>query len=167
MLMIFRKQSTSGSLSAVLIISGVLLVVGVTFLMVFLPRILWPTTTLRLGDGVFNTRLALNNDNREKGLSGVEKLNSDQALLMAYPSDGEWGIWMKDMLFPIDIVWLDNDKRVIYIVKNVSPDEGVSITRKPNAPAKYVVELPAGTVDNKSISVNKVAIFQLNLDDIE
>lgn len=155
----------SGNLSTTIIISGVLLVVGVTFLMVVSPNTLKPATNLRLGDGVFHTALALNDGERTKGLSSVGKLDPDQALLMAFPSEDKWGIWMKDMNFPIDIVWLNSEKKIINIVKNASTND-YPMTYTPKTLAKYVIELPAGTIDSKSIAMNNTAIFQINPKDI-
>ncbi|HUC96575.1 MAG TPA: DUF192 domain-containing protein, partial [Candidatus Saccharimonadales bacterium] len=121
--MIFHRQSMSGNLSTTLIISGVVLVIGITFLLVFLPILTKPETKLWLGDGIFNIDIASTQGSREKGLSGRSDLPVDQALLMVFPNEGEWGIWMKDMNFPIDIVWLNKDKQVVYIVKNASFDD--------------------------------------------
>jgi len=165
MLMIFSRQLMSDNLSTTLIISGVFLVVGVMFLMVVLQNTLKLATNLRLGDGVFRTTLALNDGERTKGLSSVGKLDSDQALLMAFPSEGKWGVWMKDMNFPIDIVWLNSDKKIIGIVKN-APTDDYPMTYTPKTLAKYVIELPAGTIDSKSIAMNNTAIFQINSGDI-
>jgi uncharacterized membrane protein (UPF0127 family) len=57
---------------------------------------------------------------------------------------------MKGMLFSIDMIWLNSDKEVIYIQKNVSPDtypKGFA----PNGDALYVLELKAGTADRLDI----------------
>lgn len=153
------------NLPAILIISSVLIFIAYTFLIVILPNMLKPETQLWLGDGIFRTDLALDNDARTKGLSGVSALDHDQALLMAFPSNDRWGIWMKDMDISIDIVWLDSEKRVISILKNATP--GSLDIKKPNQAARYVVELPAGTVDSKSINIKEMAIFEISKSDIK
>jgi uncharacterized membrane protein (UPF0127 family) len=152
----------SGNLSTTLIISGVVLIVGFTFLTVFLPMITRPQTKLWLGDGIYNIKIASTEASRTKGLSGQTDLASDQALLMVFPKEDYWGIWMKDMNFPIDIVWLNKAKQVIYIVKNAPIDDQTTIYQ-PKSPALYVVELPAGTTTSESISLNKFASFQGNI----
>lgn len=151
----------SGNLSTTLIISGVVLVVGITFLMVFLPLLFKPESKLFIGDGVFRTEVALNNASREMGLSGRSEFGVDQALLMVFPNESKWGIWMKKMNFPIDIVWLNKEKKVVYIKKSAPFDDQTTIY-KPEKSALYVVELPAGTTTKKSIAIGKVAIFQVN-----
>ncbi len=150
----------SGNQSTTLIISGVVLAIGVTFLLVFLPMLTRPEANLWLGDGIFKINVALTGASREKGLSGKTELDADHALLMVFPNESKWGVWMKKMNFPIDVVWLDKGKKVVSIVKNFSPDD--TITRYPISSALYVVELPAGTADAKVISTGKVAIFQID-----
>jgi len=125
------------------------------------------TTTLRLGDGLFRARIASNDNTRANGLSGVTEMDADQALLMAYPDEDKWGIWMKDMKISIDIVWLNSDKKVVHIVKHASPEDSTLKTYVPKVPALYVVELPAGTVDKKMITTDSTAVFQINNADIK
>jgi hypothetical protein len=153
----------SGNLSTTLIISGVILAIGVTFLLVFLPMLTKPETDLWLGDGIFKINIASTKDSRERGLSGKSELGPDKALLMVFPSEDKWGIWMKDMNFPIDIIWLNKDKQVVYIVKNAPFDDQTTIY-KPEKPALYVVELPAGATVDKSIAIGGMAIFQTNIE---
>jgi len=119
-------------------------------------------TLLTIGDGVFHARLALDGPAREKGLSGVDSLQADEAMIFAFAGDDDWEIWMKDMKIPIDIVWLDKDKKVIYIAKNVSPDGGEDTRFRPKSAARYVIELPAGTVDSKAIVVGRTAVFEID-----
>lgn len=139
------------------IVAIVLLLVGAAAFYIFWPQ-LQPHTTLRLGDGVFTTRVADTEAEREKGLSGTLSLRQDEALLFVYDKDDKWPIWMKDMNYAIDIVWLSKDKEVVYIVKNVQPDnQSSSFVPKHNA--RYVVEFVAGTVDKKTISIGDKAMF--------
>lgn len=128
---------------------------------VLLPQ-LQPHTTLHLGDGVFMAQVAKSQDERDKALSGTHSLGSDQAMLLMYQSDNKWPISMQYISYPIDIVWLNKDKQVVYIVKNASPDSYPYETFASKEDARYVVELAAGTVDVKSITIGKGAIFDEN-----
>jgi len=150
-----------------LIVAAMIVGIISTFIYVVVPNLPQSTTTLKLGDGVFHARIASNDNTRIKGLSGVSKMAADEALLMAYPNEDKWGIWMKDMKIPIDIVWLNSDKKVIHIVKYASPDDSTLKTYIPKAPALYVVELPAGTVESKMITTDSVATFQIDEADIK
>lgn len=153
---------------------GMKLIVGAVLLAVFAAvyYIVWPnlpqnTTELRLGDGVFKASLATNETSRAKGLSGTSSLSSNQALIMAYPDSSKWGIWMKDMKIPIDAVWLDSAKRVVYIQENIQPEDSDTKTYTPKRNANYVIELPAGTVKNKAISIGAQAIFDISANSVE
>ena len=152
------KYKTRG---AVFIVSGFILVIFSFFALYVVPKMFTPPTKIYIGNGVFDTRLALDNASRERGLSGVNSLGPNEALLMVFEYESDWGVWMKNMKFPIDIVWLDEAKKVVHIVKNASPEYSTDKTFKPNKPAKYVLELPAGTVVSDAINVNSLAIFQL------
>jgi uncharacterized protein len=154
-------MDTHKNFGVVAIIGGALLVILVTFFVSVLPGMLQSTTYLKLGDGVFDAKVVATESGRSKGLAGVTALNANQALLMVFPDQEKWGIWMKDMKIPIDIIWLNSDKKVVYAVTDVSPDISTSEAFSPKLPAKYVVELPAGTVKDKAITTSSVAIFNI------
>lgn len=87
---------------------------------------------------------------RERGLSGRKGLGRDEAMLFAFESPDLVGFWMKDMLFPIDILFLDENLKVISFAKNVSPDSYPE-AYYPESPAKYVIEFNQGTLDKLKI----------------
>jgi uncharacterized membrane protein (UPF0127 family) len=91
----------------------------------------------------------------EKGLSGTNSLPSGQAMVFVFGSDSKWPMWMKDMKYPIDMVWLNGDKQVVYTVKNASPSSYKSDTDAtkftPGTDARYVIELPSGTIEQTGI----------------
>ena len=118
-----------------------------------------PTTEVRLGSGVYHLWVASSEVERVQGLSGVDKLSMNGGLLMKFESDGAWGIWMKDMKVPIDIVWLNKNKEVVYIVKNIHPNTSTDTTYVPKKDARYVIELPAGSVDQAAIKIGIEATF--------
>lgn len=128
--------------------------------------ILWPQlqphATVRIGDGVFAAKVVKTAKEREKGLSGTNELRKDQAMLFVYDKEAKWSIWMKDMNYPIDIVWLDSEKKVVYIVKNAPPESYPYETFTPKQDARYVLELPAGSIGPKSIVIGEDAAFDEN-----
>jgi uncharacterized protein len=88
-----------------------------------------------------------------RGLSGTDNLPNDQAMLFVFPNDDLWGIWMKDMNYPIDIVWLDSDRTVVHTVQNALPSSYPNTTFKPPVPARYVIELSSGTIERTGIKI--------------
>ncbi|OHA92045.1 MAG: hypothetical protein A3J09_00920 [Candidatus Zambryskibacteria bacterium RIFCSPLOWO2_02_FULL_51_21] len=80
---------------------------------------------------------------RTQGLSGRASLPAGTGLLFVFESPGKYGFWMKDMNFPIDIVWLGDGMLPVGIEKNVSPDSYPQVFYPP-VPVRYVLEVNAG-----------------------
>lgn len=148
------------ALSWVLIGFTLLLVAAAAFYVVS-PQ-LQPHVTVKAGDGVYKASIAKTAAERTKGLSNTASLRQDQALLMVYEADGKWPIWMKDMSYPIDIVWIDSAKKVVHIVKNAPPDSYPDEQFSPKKDARYVLELPAGSVAQKNITIDMQTTFDEN-----
>jgi uncharacterized membrane protein (UPF0127 family) len=128
--------------------------------------ILWPQlqthTTLRIGDGVFKTQVAKTSVEREKGLGGTAQIRDDQAMLFVFETDAKWPMWMKDVSYPIDMVWLNKEKKVVYIVKNVPPESYPYEKFVSKDDARFVLELAAGSVARKTITIGTQATFDEN-----
>jgi len=151
--------------SNLIIIAAIVILVALAGVLVIAP-FTQSQTTLQVGRGVFSAQLALNDADREKGLAGVTALPANKALLLAFTSDSKWQIWMKDMKIPIDIVWLNSNKQVVYIVKDAPVSGGTNVIYTPQADARYVAEFATGTVDNDAIKLGQTATFDLNAQEI-
>jgi hypothetical protein len=81
---------------------------------------------------------------REKGLSGRQSIGSNKGMLFDFKQSGDWGIWMKDMNFNIDIAWLVKEGKIVHILANVSPASYPEIFRSEKE-SWYVIEVPAST----------------------
>lgn len=115
-------------------------------------------THIELGGVTVTADIADTEPVRQLGLSGREGLSEDKAMLFVFQDDGEHSFWMKDMLFPIDIIWLSSEKRVVYIAKNATPESFPS-SFVPNVPSRYVIEVAAGFTDRHNISVGTQVSF--------
>ena len=96
-----------------------------------------------VGGSVVWVAVADTETSREKGLSGSEPLGTREGMLFIFDTDGTWGIWMKDMLFSIDIVWVDASGTVVTVARDVAPETYPEVFL-PSSPVRYVLELPAG-----------------------
>lgn len=76
---------------------------------------------------------------------------NDYGMLFVFPKDSKYGFWMKDMLAPIDIFWLDSKGQVIFIAQNVATSTYPNVFY-PTAPARYVLETAAGFAREHSIA---------------
>lgn len=80
---------------------------------------------------------------RVEGLSGRVSVPENRPMLFVFPQDGYWGIWMKDMRVPLDIFWLDDERRVVWVAADVATSTYPRVF-KPPLPARYVLETAAG-----------------------
>lgn len=108
------------------------------------------TRTITLGNHSFEVFLADTADERIAGLSGWQKLEENQGLLFIFPQPTRPNFWMKDMNFPIDLLWLDGNMEIVGIEKNLTPDS-YPRTFSPNQPIKYVLEINAGLTDRLNL----------------
>ncbi len=92
----------------------------------------------------FKTYVANNEPDREKGLSIFKKINSDESMIFIFDTPMRYAFWMKDMKFPIDIVWLDENKKIVDIKSNLSPSTYPEAFT-PEGESLYVMEFRAGT----------------------
>jgi len=104
------------------------------------------TLPLEIKGQLFRASVAVTPEERQQGLSLTSSLGADIAKLFVFDSDDYWGIWMKDMQYAIDIVWLDSQKTVVHIERGVSPDTYPTVFL-PQEPARYVIELQSGVVE--------------------
>jgi uncharacterized membrane protein (UPF0127 family) len=148
------------SSTTVFLVGGIVLIM-IAAAIAFMISNFKPSTEVQLGSGVFNVRLADDETSRQLGLSGVENLGPNEGLLMVFDSDDTWEIWMKDMKIALDIIWLDSNKEVVYSVKNASPELSTDKIFQPNDPARYVLELNAGSIEQYGIKTGGKAEFSL------
>ncbi len=93
------------------------------------------------------------------GLSIVPKLPDHYGMII--PGKHQIGIWMKDMHYPIDIIWLDKDNAIIHIVNDAQPSSYPKTTfRNPaGTEAVNVIELPAGEAQRLELQVGSKVQF--------
>lgn len=78
-----------------------------------------------------------------KGLSGRSSLADNAGMLFVFGQSGVHCFWMKDMRFSIDMVWLNEQLNVVYVVQDARP-ESYPASYCPPTTARYVIEVQAG-----------------------
>lgn len=91
---------------------------------------------------------------RQHGLSDTASLPAGVGMLFVFPAPAVQGFWMKDMQYPLDIVWMDSAMTVVGIASNVMPDTYPQVFYSP-APVQYVLEVNAGYAQMHGIAVGK------------
>jgi uncharacterized membrane protein (UPF0127 family) len=111
---------------------------------------------------IFKTYVANNESDREKGLSILKKINSDESMIFIFDTPMRYAFWMKDMKFPIDIVWLDENKKIVDIKSDVSP-RTYPEAFAPDSESLYVMEFKAGTSKKINIKIGDICNFDFSI----
>lgn len=107
------------------------------------------------GNNCFEAEIADKEDTRLRGLMFRERLDEDKGMLFVYESEDIYSFWMLNTLIPLDIIWLDKNKKVVFIKKDARPcgEEKDCLGINPQRPALYVLEINAGLSDKIGLSV--------------
>ncbi len=97
---------------------------------------------------------------REQGLSYRTSLAPQTGMLFVFNSPGVLKFWMKDMNFPLDIIWLDADKKIVHIEYGLSPST-YPRSFGPEIPTQYVIELRSGDVERNGVRIGDKINFDL------
>jgi uncharacterized protein len=123
------------------------------------PKVLDTACPIKLpSDQCIYMEIADTYEKRVQGLSGRDNLDENRGLLFVFDAPGKQCIWMKDMKFSIDILWLNSDKVITAIERDISPDTYPK-SFCPSDDSKYVIELNSGIASKANLEVGK----QLNL----
>lgn len=107
----------------------------------------------------FNTELAISDEQKIKGLQSRTSFSNDSGMLFIFDKSGIYSFWMKDTLIPLDIIWLDEDKKIVFIKENASPCNENCKTFSPEKEAKYVLEINALQSSLNNLSLGSQAEF--------
>ena len=87
--------------------------------------------------------VAIAAEDKAKGLSGRSCLDNGRAMLFVYDEEATYCFWMKDMEFPIDMVWLDSARKIVKIEADATP-QSYPASFCNQEPARYILEVNAG-----------------------
>lgn len=104
----------------------------------------FPQTVL-IGEERYALEMADTDSERGKGLGGRDSLCEACGMLFVFESPGRYAFWMKDMRFPLDIIWLSGET-VVFVEQDVQPDFSGII--EPPVSADRVIEVNAGKADD-------------------
>ena len=116
------------------------------------------THNLRIGSSDLHVAVADTDALRELGLSFTSPLQSDQGMIFEFPNPMPVSFWMKDMRYPLDIIWITTDKKVVGFVENFQPNSYPK-TASPKVLVQYVLEVPSGFVRTHGITFGTTVSF--------
>ncbi len=123
---------------------------------------------VRIGEATFTVEVADNLEARAKGLSGRANLPPGEGMLFIFEDTRVHTFWMKDMIFPLDLVWIGEQCTLENITPNVpapTPEQADSdLPRfRPPQPVKYVLEINGGEAAAANIQVGDPVVFSGSL----
>jgi len=107
------------------------------------------SATIHLGGQEFSVDIADTVSKQAQGLSGRPSLAENEGMLFVFKTYSSRTFWMKDMNFPIDMIWI-KDNRIVGSAENAAPEPGKSVFSltlyNSPEPVDKVLEVSAGTV---------------------
>jgi uncharacterized membrane protein (UPF0127 family) len=124
-----------------------------------------PNKTIIVGTKSIRVQIANTPDERTKGLSGITSLGDNDGMLFVFTPKDAAIFWMKEMLFPLDIIWINNGK-IIRIDKNIpKPPAGTQDSQLKTYSAGQLVdgvlEVNGGFSDKNKVKVGDTADLSL------
>jgi hypothetical protein len=90
----------------------------------------------------FSVELAIEEDDRRRGLMFRRSLGADEGMLFLWDEPQAIGMWMKNTLIPLDMLFIDERGVVVHIARNTRPLSLDVIS--PGRPVSAVLELKGG-----------------------
>lgn len=120
----------------------------------------FPMGLIKIDDITLQVQIADTKPLQTRGLMFQEKLPYDQGMLFIFEDVGVRSMWMLNMQFALDLIWIDDGGNVVHIEKDMQPCKsaletvGCTATNGDGKKAKYVLEVTSGFIDKFNITEN-------------
>ena len=113
---------------------------------------------VKIAGKIIKVDLAVTAEEQKNGLSGRKELKENEGMLFVFNYINKHSFWMKDMNFPIDIIWIGDDLRVVFIKENALP-ESYPEAFIPDQDARYVLEVFPSFSEKNNLKVGQKVEF--------
>jgi len=117
---------------------------------------------IKIGDTEIKAEVADNIIKRTKGLMFRKTLSEKEGMLFVFNEESYHSFWMMNMSFPIDIIWINNEKKVVDIVENAQPCKLTCSSYRPKETALYVLEVNANFTEKHGVKIGSSLEFESN-----
>ncbi|KAF6244039.1 hypothetical protein C6988_00145 [Nitrosopumilus sp. b1] len=126
-----------------------------------LEAVQFPKGTIKLDGMVLEVQIADTEPRRVRGLMFQNQLPYDEGMLFVFDTPGQYSLWMLNMQFPLDMIWFDEQGRVVHIEENVPPcktalETATCTGKSPGGFASYILEVTGGFVEKFNITEDSV-----------
>ncbi len=112
--------------------------------------------------GCFYVELAKTAEERSRGLMFRESLELNKGMLFMFEKEGNYSFWMRDTPIPLDIIWIDKNKEIVFIKRDFQPCEKElpCLPADPGKNAKYVLEVNGGIAEKIGLGIGDEATIK-------
>ncbi len=126
-----------------------------------LESVKFPMGTIMIDDVPLQVQIADSEPRRIRGLMFQDQLPYDQGMIFVFEKPGLYSLWMLNMQFSLDMIWFDQEGKIVHIEKDVPPCKtALEITTcqsiVPDEDAVYILEVTSGFVDKNNITKDSV-----------
>ncbi len=121
----------------------------------------FPRGTIMVDDVPLEVQIADTEPRRVRGLMFQDQLPYDQGMIFVFDKPGLYSLWMLNMQFSLDMMWFDEDGKIVHIEKDVPPcktplEIAACQSIIPEGQAVYVLEVTSGFVEQNNITNDSV-----------
>ena len=127
-----------------------ILVLGIIFITVSNIK---PLKKVCARDFCIQTEVVATDKARQRGLMFRKSMPQDRGMFFIFEQEALLSFWMKNTRFPLDIIWIDQNKNIVDIYEYALPCKDVCKTITPQAHAQFVLEVNAGFAKRHGINI--------------
>jgi hypothetical protein len=133
-----------------------ILVLGIVFIVA---SSLKPFKKVCIKDFCIQAEVVATDKARQRGLMFRKSMPEDRGMLFVFEKEALYSFWMKNTRFPLDIVWIDHNKKIVDIYEFALPCKDVCKTITPQKEAQFVLEVNAGFTKRHGIQIGDGLTF--------
>jgi hypothetical protein len=115
---------------------------------------------VKIGNATVKVELANTTLKRIKGLMFRKSLPENEGMLFIFNDDDYYSFWMMNVSFPIDMIWINSDYKVVHIERDAQPCKILCKSYWPQEKARYVLEVNANFTEVHGIKIGSLVKFE-------
>ena len=121
----------------------------------------FPRGTIMIDDVPLEVQIADTEPRRVRGLMFQDQLPYDQGMIFVFDKPGLYSLWMLNMQFSLDMMWFDEDGKIVHIEKDVPPcktplEIATCQSVIPEGQAVYVLEVTSGFIEQNNVTKDSI-----------
>jgi hypothetical protein len=121
----------------------------------------FPRGTIMIDDVPLEVQIADTEPRRVRGLMFQDQLSYDQGMIFVFDKPGLYSLWMLNMQFSLDMMWFDEDGKIVHIEKDVPPcktplEIATCQSIIPEGQAVYVLEVTSGFIEQNNVTKDSI-----------